>query len=137
MYTHHIQIRVRYGETDQMGYLYYGNYSQYYEVGRVELIRSLGLTYKEMEEVHQIWLPVVEMQVRYLRPIFYDDLVTVKTEIRELPDRFITFHTFLYNEAKKLCNEATVKLCFYHGVEKKVVQAPEYILKELKPYFKV
>jgi acyl-CoA thioester hydrolase len=135
MYTHNIQIRVRYGETDQMGYLYYGNYPQYYEVGRVELIRSLGLTYKEMEEEHNIWLPVVEMQVKYLRPIYYDNLVTVQTEIRELPDRFVSFHTSILNEAGKICNEAIVKLCFFHGVEKKVVQAPEFLMKELRSYF--
>ena len=75
MFAHEVQVRVRYGETDQMGYLYYGNYAQYFEVGRVELIRSLGITYKELEEVHGIWLPVVSLEMRFVRPAYYDDLL--------------------------------------------------------------
>jgi acyl-CoA thioester hydrolase len=135
MYVHEVQVRVRYGETDQMGYLYYGNYAQYYEVGRVEMIRSMGLTYKDMEETHGIWMPVVELQTKYLRPIFYDNLVTVRTELRELPDRFVTFYVQLLNEEGKVCTTGEVKLCFFHGTEKKVVSAPEYFLKEIRPYF--
>ena len=135
MYQHSVNIRVRYGETDQMGYLYYGNYAQYFEIGRVELLRSLGLTYKEMEEVHGIWLPVVEMQVRYLRPVFYDNLVTVKTEIRALPEKFVTFHSEIVNEADKVVNIAEVRLCFFDGKTKKVVSAPDYLLHAFNPYF--
>jgi acyl-CoA thioester hydrolase len=135
MYQHNVELRVRYGETDQMGYLYYGNYAQYFEIGRVELIRSLGLTYKEMEEVHGIWLPVVEMQVKYLKPVFYDDLVTVQTQVRALPDRFITFYTEVTNQSGKLVNTAEVKLCFFHAEQKKVVSAPDFLMAELRPYF--
>jgi acyl-CoA thioester hydrolase len=135
MLVHEVQIRVRYGETDQMGYLYYGNYAQYYEVGRVEMIRSLGLTYKHMEEEGGILMPVVELQTKYLRPIFYDNLVTVRTELRELPDRFITFHVQLLNEDGKLCTTGEVRLCFFSGAEKKVVSAPEYLMQEIRPYF--
>jgi len=86
MYAHEIQLRVRYGETDQMGYLYYGRYAEYYEVGRVELIRSLGLTYKDLEEQHGIWLPVASLDMRFVRPAYYDDLLTVRSELRKLPD---------------------------------------------------
>ena len=70
MYTHDFQKRVRYGETDQMGYLYYGNYAQYYEIGRVEMLRSLGLTYKSMEEEFGVMMPVLSLQIHYLRPAF-------------------------------------------------------------------
>jgi acyl-CoA thioester hydrolase len=135
MYTFDTQIRVRYGETDQMGYLYYGNYAQYFEVGRVETIRSLGLTYKELEEVHGIWLPVVSLEMRFVRPAFYDDLLTVRSEIRDLPDDHITFHVELYNERKKLVNAGRVRLCFFDAATKKVVMAPEFLLEKLRPHF--
>jgi acyl-CoA thioester hydrolase len=135
MYTFDTQIRVRYGETDQMGYLYYGNYAQYFEVGRVETIRSLGLSYKELEEVHGIWLPVVSLEMRFVRPAFYDDLLTVRSEIRDLPDDHITFHVELYNERKKLVNAGRVRLCFFDAATKKVVMAPEFLLEKLRPHF--
>ena len=137
MYVHETQIRVRYGETDQMGYLYYGHYAQYYEVGRVETIRSLGLTYMELEEVHGIWLPVVSLEMRFVRPAFYDDLLTVRTEVRELPDEHITFHVELFNERKKLVNAGRVRLCFFDSKTKKVVPAPEYLMEKIRAYFEL
>ena len=135
MYAFETQIRVRYGETDQMGYLYYGNYAQYFEVGRVETIRSLGLTYKELEEELGIWLPVVSLEMRFVRTAFYDDLLTVRSEIRELPDEYITFHVEVYNEKKKLINAGRVRLCFFDSKTKKVIQAPEYLMVKLRPFF--
>ena len=135
MYLHETQIRVRYGETDQMGYLYYGNYAQYYEVGRVEMIRSLGLTYKELEEEYGIWLPVVSLDMRFVRPAYYDDLLTVRSELRKLPDEHITFHVEILNEKRKMVNAGTVRLCFFDAKTRKVVQAPEYLLEKLRPYF--
>ncbi|MBK7938305.1 MAG: acyl-CoA thioesterase [Lewinellaceae bacterium] len=136
MYSHEVQIRVRYGETDQMGYLYYGNYAQYFEVGRVELIRSLGLTYKDLEEKHGIWLPVVSLEMRFVRPAYYDELLTVRSELRELPDEHITFHVEVFNERKKLVNAGRVRLCFFDSKTKKVVPAPEHLLEKLLPFFK-
>jgi acyl-CoA thioester hydrolase len=135
MYAFETQIRVRYGETDQMGYLYYGNYAQYFEVGRVETIRSLGLTYKELEEVHGIWLPVVSLEMRFVRPAYYDDLLTVRSEIRELPDEHITFHVEIFNERRKLVNAGRVRLCFFDPQAKKVVMAPPHLLEKLQPHF--
>ncbi|HNL38707.1 MAG TPA: thioesterase family protein [Saprospiraceae bacterium] len=135
MYAHDFQLRVRYGETDQMGYLYYGNYAQYFEVGRVETIRSLGLSYKELEEVHGIWLPVVNMEMRFVRPAYYDDLLTVHTEIRDMPDQYITFYTDIVNEKRKIINSGRVKLCFFDASAKKVTLAPEFLLSKLRPYF--
>jgi len=135
MYFHEVQIRVRYGETDQMGYLYYGNYAQYFEVGRVEMIRSLGVTYKELEEVHGIWLPVVSLDMRFVRPAYYDELLTVRSELRELPGEYITFHVEVFNERKKLVNAGRVRLCFFDAKTKKVVEAPELLLEKLRPYF--
>lgn len=135
MYSFDTQIRVRYSETDQMGYLYYGHYAQYYEVGRVETIRSLGLSYKELEEVHGIWLPVVSMESRFLRPAHYDELLTVRSEIRELPGEYVTFHVEIFNERKKLVNAGRVRLCFFDSKAKKVVPAPAYLMERLRPFF--
>ncbi len=118
-----------------MGYLYYGRYAEYYEVGRVETIRSLGLSYKELEEKHGIWLPVVSVQMRFVRPAYYDDLLTIHTEIRQWPDTHILFHTDILNEQHQMVNSGTVRLCFYKAAEKKVVSAPELLLEKLRPYF--
>jgi len=137
MYSHDTQLRVRYGETDQMGYLYYGRYAEYFEVGRVETIRSLGLTYKELEDKYGIWLPVVSMDMRFVRPAYYDDLLTVHTEIRKMPNEYITFHCEVFNEKRKLINAGTVRLCFFAAASKKVVPAPEHLLEKLRPYFEV
>src|SRR2546423_1693659 len=97
MYESTTQIRVRYGETDQMGFLYYGYYALYYEVGRAEAIRQLGFTYRELEALG-IQMPVVELNAEYLRPALYDDLITVKTILKELPlGSKVEFHSELYN----------------------------------------
>ncbi|WP_315816319.1 thioesterase family protein [Paraflavitalea speifideaquila] len=112
MFTATTNIRVRYAETDQMDVVYYGNYAQYFEVGRAESIRNLGFTYKDME-INGVMMPVVEMQCRYLRPAHYDDLLTVKTTLRELPtDHRIEFHHEVYNEQGKLLTSGKVVLFF-------------------------
>src|ERR1700761_4516453 len=121
MFTATTQIRVRYGETDQMGYLYYGNYALYYEVGRAEAIRQLGFTYRELEEMGTM-MPVVELKSQYFRPALYDNLVTVKTVLKELPGGpRIDFHSELYNEEGQLLNKGVTSLVFYDPVEKKKV----------------
>lgn len=135
MYSHEYTKRVRYGETDQMGYLYYGNYAQYYEIGRVEMLRSLGLTYKSMEAEHGILMPVVSMQQRFVRPALYDEQITIRTTLRQLPAKFIVFHMELFNENGKLVNGGTVKLCFVEESSGKTISAPEHLLAELRPYF--
>jgi acyl-CoA thioester hydrolase len=136
MYSFDYQKRVRYGETDQMGYLYYGNYATYYEIGRVEMLRSLGLTYKHMEEELQVMMPVVNLQVRYLRPAKYDDLITIRTILREPPgEKYITFHMELFNEAGKLINAGSVKLCFVDMNTFKTVPPPSYLMQKLIPFF--
>ncbi len=135
MYSFDVKKRVRYGETDQMGYLYYGNYAQYFEIGRVEMLRSLGLTYKEMEQEHGIWMPVVYMETRYVRPALYDELLTIRTTLRKLPEKFITFHMEIFNEKNKLVNGGSVKLCFVKADTGKTILAPEFLLEKLRPYF--
>ena len=136
MYSATTQIRVRYGETDQMGYLYYGYYTLYYEVGRAEAIRELGFTYRELEEMG-IMMPVVELKAQYFRPALYDDLITVKTILKEFPtDSTIHFHSELYNEQGVFLNKGVTSLVFYDPKEKKKVLMPEPLRIRLEPFFR-
>lgn len=135
MYEHKHQIRVRYAETDQMQYVYYGNYLQYYEVGRVEAMRALGLSYAQMETEWDVMMPVMSANIAYLRPAFYDDLLTIVTTIPELPDREIVFQSTIYNELGKEVNKGTVVLCFVHKSGRKRISIPEQLLSKLKPHY--
>ncbi len=135
MLPHECTKRVRYGETDQMGYLYYGHYAQYYEIGRTEMIRSLGLSYKTMEVDHGVLMPVMTLHCRYVRPARYDEEITIRTTLRHMPDRTITFHMELFNENGKLVNGGTVKLCFIDGESGKSIPAPAYLMDKLRPHF--
>jgi acyl-CoA thioester hydrolase len=137
MYQHETQIRVRYGETDQMGYLYYGNYAQYYEVGRAEAIRALGISYKMLEETHGILMPVMSLEMRFVRPALYDELLTVRTILREMPVENIVFHMEIFNERKKLVNGGRVKLCFVEAKTNKTILTPTYLSDKLQPFFAV
>ncbi|MCB0688559.1 MAG: acyl-CoA thioesterase [Saprospiraceae bacterium] len=134
MYSQSTQIRVRYGETDQMGFVYYGNYALYYEVGRVEAIRSLGLTYKDLED-QGILMPVVRLESKYIQPAKYDDLLTITSTIDTLPDRFIIFDVVITNEFEQILNKAKVTLCFRDAHSGNQIRTPSSILQKLKPYF--
>ena len=111
MYTHKTKLRVRYGETDQMKYAYYGVYAQYFEVGRVELLRSLGITYKELEDLG-FALPVVNYNINYKNPAFYDDELTIETTIKEPPSIKIIFNYRTLNEKGDVLNTAETTLVF-------------------------
>ena len=135
MFTATTHIRVRYGETDQMGYLYYGNYALYYEVGRAEAIRELGFTYRQLEEMG-IMMPVAELNAQYLRPALYDDLITVKTILKEMPDGpKIQFHSELYNEQGMLLNKGVTTLVFFDPATKKKTNIPQELHTRLAPFF--
>ena len=135
MYITSFTHRVRYGETDQMAYLYYGNYALLYEIGRVEMLRELGLTYANMEAIHGVMLPVMSLNQRFVRPGRYDELLTINTTLRKLPVDTITFHVEIRNEKGKLVNGGSVKLCFVDMSTGKAGPAPEYLLEKLRPYF--
>lgn len=130
MITSKTQVRVRYAETDKMGYVYYGDYAQYFEVGRVEALRELGWTYKAMEE-DGIMLPVLEFTVRYLKPAFYDDLITIHTYIKEVPSARIKFYHELYNEKGEKLTNAEVILVFINMKTGKPCAAPEKLVKAI------
>ena len=113
-----------------MGYVYYGNYAQYYEVGRVEALRELGVRYRDMEE-SGIMMPVLEMKTKYIRPAKYDDLLTIKTSIKELPSTRITFHIEILN-GEQLINLGEVTLVFVDMKTGRPVQAPQWVLEKLQ-----
>lgn len=126
---------MHYALTDQMGVVYYGNYAQFYEIGRTEAIRQLGYTYKDIEAMGII-MPVVEMNSKFLRPAKYDDLITVKTTLRELPTgHAINFFFEIYNEEDKLLNAGNVILYFMEAVTMKRAKMPADLEEKLKGYF--
>lgn len=137
MYESITQVRVRYAETDQMNVVYYGNYAQYFEVGRVESIRQLGYTYKDMEASGVI-MPVVDLHIKYLRPATYDDLLTIKTQVRELPaDHRIEFFQEVFNEQGKMLTSGKVVLYFLTLATRTRTNMPEELRQRLLPYFTV
>lgn len=111
MISNDIQVRVRYAETDQMGYVYYGNYATYFEVARVELLRSIGFTYKKLEE-EGIMLPVFDFSIKYFKPAFYDELLTIKTKVEYNDGARILFHYETLNESGVTLNKAETTLVF-------------------------
>src|SRR4051812_6597522 len=114
MYVTETKVRVRYGETDPMNVVYHGNYALYFESARVESIRQLGISYKDLEAMH-VFMPVIEMHCKFIRPAHYDDLLTVKVILKELPtDHRIEFHHEVYNEKQKLLTVGRVVLYFMH-----------------------
>ena len=117
MFSHSTKIRVRYSDTDQMGYMYYGNYAEFYEVGRVEMLRSLGLTYKSMEE-SGIIMPVTELKCKYIKPALYDEEITVKVFIDKMPSFRIHFRYELFNEKEELINLGETTLVFINQEKK-------------------
>ena len=134
MYSHSTKIRVRYGETDQMGYMYYGNYAQYYEVGRVEMLRSLGMSYSSME-ADGIMMPVLELKCKYIKPALYDQEITVKTIIKTLPGIRIFFEYELYNEKEELINIGATTLVFVDMKKNKPTNPPENFMQKLLVFF--
>ncbi|PKP12359.1 MAG: thioesterase [Bacteroidetes bacterium HGW-Bacteroidetes-3] len=126
-----IQFRVRYGETDQMGFVYYGNYAQYFEIGRTEWLRKLGITYKKMEE-NGVMLPVMNLNINYLKPAKYDDLLTLKTTLIKMPSAKIEFSYEIFNEENELLTTANTTLVFVNMKTNKPTKAPEYILEKLR-----
>lgn len=129
-----IEIRVRYGETDRMGFVYYGNYAAYFEVARVEALRELGINYKELED-GGICLPVLDYKIKYLKPAFYDDLLSIKTVIKEMPGIRIHFGYETFNREGILINFAETTLVFVNIKTLKPCSVPEIIINKMKPFF--
>lgn len=133
MFSHDTQIRVRYAEVDRMGYVYYGNYAQYFEVARVEALRSLGTSYRELED-SGVLMPVSHYEIDYLRPAHYDDALTIRLEVPELPRAKITF---LYTTFRgdEILNKARTDLVFLSVKTNRVRRVPDFITSHLQSYF--
>jgi acyl-CoA thioester hydrolase len=129
-----LHFRVRYGETDQMGVVYYGNYAQYFEMGRTEWLRKLGVSYRWMEK-NGIMLPVTELQIKYLKSATYDEVLRIETKLVKLPRIRITFDYNIYNEKNELLTTGTTTLVFIDKTTGKPILAPEYILEKLREEF--
>ena len=127
-------LRVRYGETDQMGFVYYGVYAQYYEVGRVEAMRSLGFSYKAMEE-SGVLMPVINLTINYKKPAKYDDEVRIVTSVKQMPGVRITFDYECFNQENELLNTGTVTLVFIDKEKNKPMQPPTWFLEAFKKRF--
>jgi acyl-CoA thioester hydrolase len=134
MFTHESKMRVRYGETDQMGYMYYGNYAEWYEVARVEMLRSLGMTYRSVEE-SGVMMPVLELKCKYIRPALYDEEITIKVTVSEMPATRIRFVYELVNESGTLINIGETTLVFVNIKSKRPCLPPEDFLNRMKPFF--
>lgn len=135
MFTTETQVRVRYAETDQMGVVYHGNYFLYFETARAESIRDLGLTYADIER-SGIIMPVVDVHCKYMRPARYDDLLTIKTILKELPlHHKIEFHHEVFNEDGELLAVGIITLYFMERKTMKKATMPVPLLEKIKPYF--
>ncbi len=135
MFTSKTQIRIHYALTDQMGVVYHGHYAQFYEIGRTEALRSLGLTYKEIEASGVIMM-VTEIHSKFLRPALYDDLITVVTTVKELPlHHKIIFHSEIFNEMEKLLNVGDVTLYFMNAKTMERTTMPGEIKEKIISFF--
>lgn len=134
MIKNQTKLRVRYAETDQMGYVYYGNYAAFCEVGRVELMRQLGTSYRKIEE-SGLMLPVRDYSTRYFKPALYDELITIETRIEEIPTARIRFLYDIFNEKGELLNSAETTLVFVSKETNRPVSAPKSLIDAISAYF--
>ncbi len=130
-----VKIRVRYAETDQMGYVYYGNYGAYFEVARTEAFRQLGISYKKLES-DGVMMPVLDMRAKYIKPARYDDLLTVKLLLKEKPvGARIKFEYEVYNEAQELLTIGETTMVFVKISTNRPTAVPQDLHDKLDPHF--
>ena len=122
---------MRYGETDQMGIVYYGNYAEYLEQGRTEWLRELGFSYKYLEE-NNVHLPVVNMNIDYKKPALYDDVITITTTLKKMPSVKIEFYYEIHNQEGQLLIQASTTLVFINSITNKLMKAPDYLIEKLE-----
>lgn len=134
MYSFDSNYRVRYADVDQMGYMYYGNYAKLFEIGRVESLRNLGVRYKDIED-SGIWMPVYENTSKYLEPAKYDDLLTIRCNLKELPKVRIVFETEILNETGKVIHKGVTTLVFIKAESQKITTCPPIIIEKLRSFF--
>jgi len=134
MIESNFKVRIRYSDTDQMGYVYYGRYANFYEIARVELFRKLDFTYSQLEE-EGIGMPVIQMETKFIIPAKYDEIIKINIQIKEIPSAKILFYYRLYNKKKNLINTATTLLAFIDLQTKKAVRTPKKLLEIINNNF--
>jgi acyl-CoA thioester hydrolase len=134
MFTYNHALRVRYVETDKMGFVYHGHYATYYEVGRVEMFRAFGFPYKELEE-NGIMMPIFEQTVRFKQPSHYDDLLTIRSIVETLPDTRMIVKGEIINSAEKIINSSLTTLVFVNIQTLRPTRCPSHLIEILQPYF--
>ncbi len=134
MFSTDIQIRVRYAETDQMGYVYYGNYATYFEVARVEALRALGINYSELEK-QGVMMPVLELKTKFIRPAKYDQILTIRISVKKMPTVRIVFDYEVFNESNELLTVAETTLVFVDAHTMKPTQTSNPVTETLNKYF--
>ncbi len=134
MFTAETQVRVRYAETDQMGYVYYGNYATYYEVARVETLRALGFSYKKLED-EGIMMPVLESKIRYLKPARYDELLTIRVKVPTFPKVKILFEYEVFNESGEKINTGETTLAFIDMKSGRPCRMPKKMVTLFESYY--
>jgi acyl-CoA thioester hydrolase len=136
MFSYEVQgIRVRYADTDQMGYVYYGNYARFYEIGRVEALRSIGFHYKEMED-EGVMMPVYENRSKYIKPARYDDLLSIRVILHQMPGVRVVFNYEIRNQDGDLLNTGETTLVFQRRDNAKLCMPPDVLVEKLTPYFR-
>lgn len=133
MITSENEIRIRYDEVDKMGYVYHGNYAKYYHISRTELLRKIGISDKVLEN-HNILLPVIEMNIKYIKPIFYDEIITIKTLLHDIPSSRMIFHHEVRNHDNEVINQAESMVAFVDINTRKPMRAPQFIINRIKSY---
>lgn len=134
MITHQTQVRIHYGWVDPMGFLYHAHYVDLFDMGRTELMRSLGLPYASMEE-RGVMMPVIDLAIKYKNPAHYDDLLTIRTTLSEIPAVKVTFHYEVFRPTGELITTGHVTLAFMHSDTHRPMRCPEFLLDVLKPAF--
>jgi acyl-CoA thioester hydrolase len=131
IHTYEHRLRSRYSETDKMGYVYYGRYLEYFEEARTEMIRSMGVSYSQMED-EGIMLPVIHSEIDYKQPLFYDELITIKVHVFSVPTlRLVTYYEVIAEEREIICALGEVSLVFMNSSTRKPCRAPQYVLDAL------
>jgi acyl-CoA thioester hydrolase len=135
MLVNETQLRVQYYETDQMGVVHHSNYIRYFEIGRTELMRRIGLCYKRLENSGTV-MPITNVEVRYFYPAYYDEIICIKSSIKEIPKARITFQYQIYNEQEKLLVEGTTTLAFVNKATGRPQRAPETMIQALSEHLR-
>ncbi|NAS30908.1 YbgC/FadM family acyl-CoA thioesterase [Flavobacteriaceae bacterium R38] len=129
--SHEIKVRIRYSETDQMGVVYHGNYAQFLEMGRVEWLRNLGISYRSMEE-NGIMLPVISLNLKFVKSAKYDDLLSVKTTLSKRPSVKIEFEYEISNQNDEIITTGNTTLAFINMKTKRPMKCPDYLLEKIE-----